>query len=194
MKYKWTVLICAAALCSCQEAKLPPRKKMPALNSLSVPEGEWNLRSANDNAFPFATSDIDVMQNGAIRTYLRVSLPGAAEDSAAMNLVNLYRPLASTLLSQWGGIGRDGVLIDLRSRPGAYNQRADYLLEKHNAFSIPVIFLWDQAASGRVAVFMQLLGELPVNSTRISGSNSAISWQSSRQDCFQTTSPVIGIK
>lgn len=193
MKNKWTMLLCAAALCSCSEtAKLPPRKKMPELNSLSVPEGEWNLRSKKDNAFPFATSDVDLMQNGTVRTYLRVSLPAAGDDSAAIQLVNLYRPLAASLLSQWSSTGRDGLLIDLRSMPGAYHQRADYLVEKRHEYAIPVVFLWDQAASGRAAAMMDLLGNLPVNSRRISGSDAA-GFNSGGQNCFQPASPVIGL-
>lgn len=192
---KWAALLFLAFICySCEETKKPPRKKMPELNGFSVPENERSSNVRRADGLPFATADIDMMVEGTIHSFLKISLPYAADDSIALNLFNQYRPFAVPLLSQWNNMRRDGVVIDLRSQAGGYSLQADFVIEKHNTFSIPVVFMWDRSSASRAAAFMNMLHELPVSCRRISGTDAMAKWRSASRNCFMPVNQEINYK
>lgn len=136
-------------------AGVPARKKWPELNGFQG---------------AFQTGYTDMMMGNGMATLFTISLPGAGDDSAIMNLVNTYRPFAVHLLTQWAQQQHKGVLIDLRANAGQDLHRADYLVQREGAFSIPVVFLWDGFTAGRAAAYMNLLHISPaVNVNQVSG-------------------------
>lgn len=164
------------------------RKKMLTLNSQGLFEAPSFAGAAGD--LPFYTSDIEIQSGGTMETFVAVSLPDPANDSLAMNLVNSYKPFALPLLTEWGSQERKGVLIDLRSNASPAIRREDYVIERADAFSIPVVFLWDPASANRAAAFIGLLQSLPAVHCR----RSEDSYHEGRQDCFQPVSPCIGCR
>ncbi|MBO9151363.1 hypothetical protein ACFOTA_04030 [Chitinophaga sp. GCM10012297] len=106
-----------------------------------------------------------------------IPLPNAADDSATMNLVNTYKPMAVPLLAQWAQQGGTGVTIDLRADATRPALRAEYRVERAQEFSIPVEFVWDAASAGRAAVFIRELESWSAVSVRSIGSASG--------NCFQ---------
>ncbi len=138
------------------------RKKMPELTdgqglASYVPYG---MQQGNA-AFPFATGYVDVMANGQMETLLSVALPDAAEDSMMLSIIDHYKPLATMMLTQWAQQQKTGVLIDLRSSPITTAQRADFVVQRQDAFSLPVVFLWDRNSASRAAGYMRLLDTAP---------------------------------
>ena len=163
------------------------RKKMPELTGIQgvetyVPYG----MQAGNSAFPFATGYVDLMANGRMETLFSVALPDAGEDSLVLSLINHYRPLAVMMLTQWAQQQQNGVLIDLRTSPINAPRRADFTLQKQDAFSLPVVFLWDGSSAGRAASYMNLLGTAPgISVTRLSNSGGAsFEGQNSFNSCF----------
>ena len=140
--------------------------------------------------FLFYTSEVEIQSGGTMETFVAVSLPDPANDSLAMSLVNSYKPLALPLLAEWGTRERKGVLIDLRSSASPAIHREDYVIERGDAFSIPVVFLWDPASAARAAAFIGLLQSIPAVHCRLSEG----SYHEGRQDCFEPVSPCIGCR
>lgn len=101
--------------------------------------------------------------------YMLIPLPDPADDSATMNMVNTYKPIAIPFLTQWAQQQQTGVVIDLRADENQQLQRAEYLVQRQNAFSIPVVFLWDRSSAVRAASFISILEAYPaVKANRIS--------------------------
>ncbi|KAA2238947.1 hypothetical protein F0L74_22290 [Chitinophaga agrisoli] len=148
------------------------RKKMPELTGSQSLESyvPYGMQQGNA-AFPFATGYVDVMANGQMETLLSVALPDAAEDSMMLSIIAHYKPLATMLLTQWAQQQKTGVLIDLRSSPVTTALRADFMVQRQDAFSLPVVFLWDRNSAPRAAGYMRLLDSAPgFNITRQSAS------------------------
>ena len=100
-----------------------------------------------------------------------IPLPDPADDSATLALVNNYKPIAIPLLTQWAQQQQTGVVIDLRKDESQQVQRTEYLVQRQNAFSIPVVFLWDRSSAARAAGFINILESYPaVKANRISSS------------------------
>ena len=140
----------------------PERKKMPDLTD-----------------FPFHTGVIDI----GTASFISVALPDPAYDSAAMGLISSYEPFAVPLLTEWAKQEGKGVVVDLRSRPDG-GMRADYTIDRSGAFSIPVIFLWDQASAGRAAAYINVLQSLSSVRCRCTGGRDG-GYLTGRKDCFQ---------
>ena len=149
----------------------PERKKMPDLT-------DWAL-GASPADFPFHTGVIDI----GTASFISVALPDPAYDSAAMGLISSYEPFALPLLTEWAKQERKGVVVDLRSRPDG-GMRADYTVDRSGAFSIPVIFLWDQASAGRAAAYINVLQSLSSVRCRCTGGRDG-GYLTGRKDCFQ---------
>jgi len=162
----------------------PTRKKMPELTSLEGPESyiPYGERQSIGGLF-LNTGYVDLQVSGGFRTMFVVSLPYAGDDSLILNLVEMYRPLAVPLLSNWVQQQKHPVLIDLRE-PGSRNvSRAEYLVQRQGAFSLPVVFLWDSHSAGRASNYMELLNTTPaISVTRLSDSN--LSGNKAFGNCF----------
>ena len=121
--------------------------------------------------------------------FLEVALPDPAYDSVAMGLIASYEPFAVPLLTEWAKQEGKGVVVDLRSRRDG-GLRADYTIDRPGAFSIPVIFLWDQASAGRAASFIEVLQTMPSIRCRCTGGRDG-GYLTGRKDCFQAGNPVL---
>jgi hypothetical protein len=164
---------------------------MPELTSLQGPESyvPYSERQSA-TGLPFTTGYIDLQVGGGTETLFAVSLPDAADDSMIMNLVNTYRPLAVPLLTSWVQQQQHPVLIDLRAPGSQHTQRADYLLQKQGAFSLPVVFLWDSYSAGRADSYMQLMyTNTAISVTCLSRNNTSFSHKE-QGNCFQVDRPV----
>jgi hypothetical protein len=161
-----SLFLIAATLFSCSPggAGLPQRKKMPEFNGYDGIEGAVqssnSAEAAPQGGFAFATSNVDLMFNGNMEGFLSVALPSAATDSAAVNLINTVKPFALTMLSTWAQQQRHGVVIDLSSHSTEVF-RTDYLLQKPNDFSIPVVVMWDRSSQYRVASIKSIIAGVP---------------------------------
>jgi len=171
---------------------IPERKKMPELTSLQGPESYAPYSERQSAAgHIFTTGYVDLQVSGGTETLFAVSVPDAADDSLIMNLVETYRPLAVPLLTAWTQQQKHPVLIDLRAAGSQGAQRADYLVQKPGAFSIPVVILWDGYSAGRAASYMRLLQSAPAISVRrLSGTDAAVAGYKQQGNCFQSDSPV----
>lgn len=89
--------------------------------------------------------------------YMLIPLPDAADDSATISLVNSYKPIAIPFITQWAQQQQTGVVIDFRASENLQLHRAEYRVKRENAFSIPVVFLWDRQSALRAAGFMNML-------------------------------------
>lgn len=178
--------------CGSPGQSIPERKKMPELTSLQGPESYAPYGERQSVAgLTLTTGYVDLQVSGGTESLFAVSLPDAADDSLIMNLVETYRPLAIPLLSTWAQQLQYPVLIDLRAPGTQSTQRADYLVQKQGAFSIPVVFLWDSYSAGRANNYMRLLNTAPaISVTRISGNNRSSFNQNGQDNCFQSDRPV----
>lgn len=103
--------------------------------------------------------------------HMLIPLPDAADDSATLSLVNTYKPIAIPFLTQWAQQQQTGVVIDLRQDESQQLQRTEYLVQRQNAFSIPVVFIWDRSSATRAARFINILESYQaVKANRISSS------------------------
>ena len=152
------LMLLAGMAGSCSGGKTD-RKKM--LNGSSLATG-------GETDFPFSTSNVDVQAGGATSTFLSVAMPDPAYDSMAINMIVSHEPFALPLLSEWASRDKRGILIDLRSNPGSESRRADYILERANAF-------------------ITVMQSFPAVHCRCTDGN----YNSGRQDCFSSASPVI---
>lgn len=160
-----SLFLLAATLFSCGPTGggVPQRKKMPELNSYDGIEGAVPFGNTSDapaqGSFAFATSNVDLMINGTIQGFVSIALPNAANDSAAVSLINNVKPFALTVLSTWAQQQRHGVVIDLSSHNSEVF-RTDYLLQKPNDFAIPIVVMWDRLSQYRVASIKALVGDV----------------------------------
>jgi hypothetical protein len=172
-------------LCACTGgAPKPERKKMPELNSFS---SQWDI-SYNTQPeafnFPVRTSYVDLLQDGKATTFFAVNFSDDNFDSLALSLAGSYRSIASTLLQQWAQQqGGTGILIDLRRTASVQTQRSEYMLE-NDGFSLPIIFLYDQASASRASTFITVLQSVPTIHCKLT-SASHTDKDGSRSDCFQ---------
>jgi hypothetical protein len=146
-------------------AALPTRKKMPEFSSYDGFESAVPFSShsneVNHSSFAFATSNVDLMLNGNMQGFVAVALPTAANDSAAVSLVNTIKPFAMPMLTAWALQQRHGVMIDLSSHTGSEIHRSDYLLQKQGDFSIPVVVIWDGMSAARLGVLKGIVQDMP---------------------------------
>ncbi|WP_146217454.1 hypothetical protein [Chitinophaga sp. S165] len=164
---------------------------MPELTSLQGPESYIPYGERRSTAgLPFTTGYVDLQVSGGTATLFAVSFPDATDDSLILNLINTYRPLAVPLLTQWVQQQQYPVLIDLRAPGSQHTQRADYLLQKEGAFTLPVVFLWDNYSAGRAGNYMQVLYSNPaISVSRLSGSGFT-AFGKEQGNCFQIDRPV----
>ena len=151
--------------CSPGGDSLPARKKMPEFASNDGFEGAVPF-SGNSNAtaastFAFKTGNIDLDVDGHNQNLVVVAMPDASTDSVALSLVNSVKPFALPMLSGWAKQQGRGVLIDLSSHNGEEAYRADYVLQKPDDFSIPVVLMWDNASASRVVLLKEVLDDVP---------------------------------
>ena len=180
----WIVAI-GFLLGSCQKTGRPVRKKIPDLTSL---EDAWSLhKPAAGNGLPFYTYDLTLAADGGLQQYVYVPLPDASGDSAIIQLVNNFKPLAIPLLSNWASLQKNGVLIDLRSSNSG-TKKAQFVISKQAAFAVPVTFMWDEYSAARAGVYIGLLQTVPA--VAIQG-NRAQAGRNGNMDCFAPASPVI---
>jgi hypothetical protein len=103
-------------------------------------------------------------------TKLPFHLSDPANDSALVSLLNTYRPIAIPMLTQWAKEQQGGIVVDLRASESEVPQSASYLIQRENAFTIPVELIWDSRSASRAAYFLQLANDYKeVNITRTGG-------------------------
>lgn len=173
----------------------PERKKMPEFAGISL-EGESPFKSQEIGTkdWPFYTGDTSIMTGGRSSNFLSIVMPYPAYDSLAWGTVRAYEPFAASFLMGWTRLGKDGILIDLRSNSGRETHRADFRLEVRESamLPIPLVFLWDAPSTGRAASFIAALHLLPeINCSFLGGEEGMAYGQTGRQDCFQPTPPVL---
>lgn len=153
--------------CSGTPGAEPQRNKMPEFADLSNGfEGEgygFQNKSANSyKQFGLTVNDVDVSFMGIRESCVSISLPSAADDSVAFNLVHTYGRFAFPLFNEWSKRERNGVVLDLREQyeTGAAPHKAEYLVTCGNNVDIPVIFLWDQSSAQRASGYVRLLDQV----------------------------------
>jgi hypothetical protein len=154
--------IAGMAFASCDQK--PPRKTLPSLSITDEIEGAYtpfqkDYPESND-VYAFNTSNVDMVTGGTTQACISIPMSDAGSDSAIIHLLDTYKPFAIPLLSQWSKQGRNGVVLDFRSANskvlGDAGGRADYIMEKENSFSVPVIFLWDKTSESRALGYMTI--------------------------------------
>lgn len=159
------VVLLAGALVSCSAGPTAPpeRKKFPMytdngraadipLFSLATPD--------HKSGFPFATGSVDLSTDGGASSYYSLSLPDPDYDSLALSLVNNYKPLALSLLSQWAKQSNGkGFIVDLRNSANN-GSRQDYSVE-FAGNTVPVVLLWDNHSSSRAETFLNSAQQIP---------------------------------
>lgn len=187
----WAILLLSGILQACSGR--PARKKMPDLTDLSLAlEGIASDSKAATDEWPFYTSDTLILEGRQTANFLAVTLPFPTRDSVLWEMVKSWSVLSGPLLSEWAKMGKDGVLIDLRTHAGASVERADYILESHPqaSHSIPIVLLWDAGSRNRAAYFTVACQSLPEWGIRLVGT-SETGGQVFRQDCFQNGPPTL---
>ncbi|MHA4812595.1 hypothetical protein ACX0G9_31165 [Flavitalea flava] len=161
-------------LLGCQPGGSPPdRKKMPEYAADYSLEGpppfQGSMKEEETPGFGFQTSDIVLKVNGNMEGFVYVPLPDPANDSLAISLLRSYKTFALPLLETWAQQQHKGVAIDLSSHGNQPSHRADYVLEKPNDFSIPVVIIWDESSAARASALKSLVRELPSVTLRSGG-------------------------
>ena len=109
-----------------------------------------------------------------------IHLADPSNDAALVNLLNTYRPVAIPMLTKWAKEQHGSIVIDLRADESMEPLSASYLIQRDNAFSIPVQLVWDGRSASRAAYFLKLAnGYKEVNITKTGEGFSAF-----RSDCF----------
>ena len=151
----------------------PDRKKMPEFAADYSLEGpppfQHSMKEEGTPGWGFQTSDIVLTVNGSTEGFVYVPLPDPANDSLAVSLLRSYKTFALPLLGTWAQQQHKGVAIDLSSHGNQPSHRADYVLEKPNDFSIPVVIIWDESSASRAIALKSLVRELPAVTLRSSG-------------------------
>lgn len=145
-------------------AAAPARKKMPEFTSFDGIE-RGNYGSSNgksqQSSFAFAPANVDMLIDGSTRSFISIQLPDAANDSAAISLVNTFKPFAMPMIAAWVQQQHQGVMIDLSSHNGGDSHRTDYIMEKPNDYTISIIVVWDAASRYRVSTLKSLIQDMP---------------------------------
>jgi hypothetical protein len=143
---------------------VPVRKKMPEFTSFDGIEG-GNYGSSNgksqQSSFAFAPTNVDMVMDGSTRSFVSIQLPDAGNDSAAISLVNTFKPFAMPMIAAWAQQQHQGVMIDLSSHNGSESHRTDYMMEKPNDYNIPLIIVWDTQSRYRVSTLKNLIQDMP---------------------------------
>jgi hypothetical protein len=171
MKNSQTFLVvffvtCAAGLLigGCMPAE-PTRKKLPVLLSNDGIESGFGFgvkkQEKSWSGYGFTVSNTELSVNGLVQPCVSVSMPDAESDVQAMNLLAMYKPFAVTMLTEWSKQNRNGVVVDMRSNILLEGSRADYMVEKQDLFSFPLIFLWDNYSAARASSYMSVLNDVP---------------------------------
>ncbi|OQP52830.1 hypothetical protein A4H97_24340 [Niastella yeongjuensis] len=163
-------------------APKPQRKKMPGLNNLN---SQWEIPYTTQQQvfnFPVRTDYVDLLQEGKAATFLAVNFADDNFDSLALSLANSYKAMAPALLEQWAQQQGTGILIDLRQPASTNTQRSEYLLE-NAGYSIPLIFLYDQASASRANTFMTVLQSVPSIHCKLTNATHTDK-NGVRSDCF----------
>ncbi|MBO9634236.1 MAG: hypothetical protein J7578_14065, partial [Chitinophagaceae bacterium] len=103
---------------------------------------------------------VDLSSDAGTNSYYSITLPDPAYDSLAFSLVNNYRPLALSLLSQWTKQnGGTGFIVDLRSGSNE-GKRQDYSVQ-FDGKKLPVVLLWDNSSVVRAQSFLNIARQIP---------------------------------
>lgn len=157
-------MLITGGLASCAGPSAPPeRKKFPMFtdNGAAADIPLYSLTSSDANSgLPFATGSVDLSADGGINSYYSIALPNPGYDSLALSLVNNYKPLALSLLSQWAkqSTGK-GFIVDLRSSSNNEN-RQDYSVQ-FGGNTVPVVLLWDNNSASRAQTFLNSAQQVP---------------------------------
>jgi hypothetical protein len=178
----WTL-----ALCGCDGR--PDRKKLPDLTSLQGWE-DTPLPKADNQ--PFIASDTAIMKGSKLSRFFSISMPDPRNDSLAISLVTNYGPFARSFIEKWVNQQKTGILIDLRTKAGNENHRADFLVKSSlpgsSNFNISLIFIWDGASAYRYVYLKDALTSMPeIKCSLISESRKVDGV--GRNDCFSPTEP-----
>ncbi len=154
---------------SCQE--LPgvapnERKKMPRFYDAPL---QANALIGKGYSSCGMVSDMGLINlDGNYGDYLSVPLADSELDESIFAMVIMFKPLASSYLSEWAKTQDKGVILDLRSNHSGTSTREEYRLENGNQFSVPVVFVWNAASALRAKRFTSILNDLPgISSTKI---------------------------
>jgi hypothetical protein len=158
-------ILIAGALVSCggMNAEPPERKKFPMFtdngNAVDIPL--YSLATPDPGSgVPFATGSVDLSTGGAFSSYYSIALPDPGYDSLALSLVNNYKPLALSLLSQWAKQSTGaGFILDLRSS-SSNGSRKDYSVQ-FDGSTVPVVLLWDGHSASRAETFLNSVQQIP---------------------------------
>jgi hypothetical protein len=153
----------ALVSCGAGPSAPPERKKFPMFsdNGQAVDIPLYSLAAPDARSgLPFATGSVDLSTDQGASSYFSVSLPDPNYDSLALSLVNNYKPLALSLLSQWAKQRNGkGFIVDLRSSSNNAS-RQDYSIE-FAGNTVPVVLLWDNSAASRAAAFLNSAQQIP---------------------------------
>jgi hypothetical protein len=167
----------------------PDRKKLPDFTSLQGWE-DMPLPKAENQSF--YTTDTVILKGSRLSKFLSISMPDPNQDSLAISLVTNYEPLAGTMVEKWLDQQKTGILIDLRTKAGHENHRADFLvtssLPGNSNINIPLIFIWDRPSAYRYNYLKQALISIPEIKCSLV-SESRMVEGIGRNDCFSPTEP-----
>jgi hypothetical protein len=165
--YQYTLLFSAAALLltSCTgPTSGPGRKKMPEFTEQGDDFSNMHLFQSSpgldmgSSRFGFSTSFTSVAFNGGAKDCAAVTVPESL-DQQAFALIGLYKPFAPTLIAQWSKQPNNGIVIDFSD--GTDQKRSDYMIESKGNPDVPVIVLWNDKSSKRLATYLAQLSDVP---------------------------------
>ena len=178
----WTI-----ALCGCDGR--PDRKKLPDISSLQGWE-DMPLPKAENQLF--VASDTVIMKGSKRARFLSIAMPDPSHDSLAISLVANYEPFARALIEKWVNQQKTGILIDLRTKAGYENHRADFLVKSslpgNSNINIPLIFIWDRASAYRYGYLKDALTSMPEIKCSLVSESRMVEGVG-RNDCFSPTEP-----
>ena len=143
------------------------RKTMP-LDSFGIAEINKPLiaKSYNFLGMRFETELITLQDRVGKNEFLCVQLNSGTEETV-LNLIKTFRPFVSGYLKEWSG-EQKGIMLDLRENRAETGERAEYSLEKQDAFVVPLLLLWDANTTSKAEKFKAELSDLPnVNAKKI---------------------------
>lgn len=152
--------------------EMAPRSMLPDNHIFDLGEEiEQVPTGITQTAFPFATQYLELPVAGSNRKFIFLSLPDSSSDARVADLIDNYRLLATTLIDQWA-TRNTGIMLDLRGG-GVHTQKASFLVSSAS-MAFPVVLLWDDAATTRVANYLRVIetvpGMLPADQSLISDS------------------------
>lgn len=158
--------IFSLCLCGCSGAGgVGSRKKMPEFNNnvgefSTIQPGYLYSQQINTSTTGFTSGYTSVNFNGHATECMVITLPASA-DLEILNLLNLYKPIATMLLGQWAKQEEKGVVIDFRSKNPTEEKRAEYLISSDYNPDIPVVLLWNTESASRANAYLAQAMELP---------------------------------